>query len=132
MGFLVKLLEKNQKSLKKTEKETQSCLCMQFLALKAYDKKKYALITWESLAYVVGIGERFSNRTITGSEIIPFLNNVFSKDYHPRIEHLLNNIDLDSFEQIKSNVESEIKEDFGRDREGLMCVFLINKGSAHE
>lgn len=78
---------------------------------KTYGETKYAVITWEAVAYAVSIACHISGRQIKSKEVSDLLLLVFGESYQPRFNHLGHIDDMSSFLDSMQDVYDVAKED---------------------
>ncbi len=87
----------------------------QICAIAERYENKYAVVTWESLAYAIGVGEEIAGRPVLNEEFKEYLLGVFGKDYEMRIDRLLYSVEEaygpGALRKIRINMKTIAKDD---------------------
>lgn len=78
---------------------------------ETYGSHRYAVITWESVAYTVSIASYIAERPIKVEEAPILLISVFGESYKKRFEHLGKIVDMSSFLHSMQDVKEQAKQD---------------------
>lgn len=98
-------------------------------------ENKYAVITWESIAYALAVGEEIAGRPVLDEEFRSYLIGVFGNDYEMRIDRLLysvkNTHGTSGLRKIKVNLQKIAKDDV---RSGSMhcSKFLLSNAKLYD
>lgn len=91
-------------------------------------ENKYAVVTWESLAYALGVGEEIAGRPVLDEEFRDYFIGVLGIDYEKRIDRLLYSVEeaygSSALRRIKINMQKIARDDV---RSGILSCsnFLL-------